>query len=134
MLPALIPVLAPLLGNILDRVIPDKAAAEKAKAEAEAGLAAALAAADAAQVDLNRTEAQHQSLFVAGWRPGIGWVCVAALGYQFLARPLLPWLVAVAGLDVPPMPSLDDMLWELVLGMLGMSGLRSLEKVKGVAR
>ncbi|MGC2853967.1 3TM-type holin [Novispirillum sp. DQ9] len=134
MSPALIPALAPLLGRILDQAIPDRDAAEKAKAEAEAGLAAALAAADAAQVDLNRAEAAHASVYVAGWRPGIGWVCVAALGYQFLARPLLPWLAAVAGLDVPPMPSLDAMLWELVFGMLGMSGLRSIEKLKGVAR
>ncbi|WP_142847221.1 3TM-type holin [Telmatospirillum sp. J64-1] len=133
-LPALIPILAPLLGTIIDRVVPDKAAADKAKQEAEASLMLALTQADAAQIDLNRTEAKHRSLFVAGWRPGIGWVCVAGFGYEFLLRPLVPWCVAVAGADVPPLPSLDGALLELTLAMLGFAGLRSFEKLKGVAR
>lgn len=93
------------------------------------------------QLDVNRAEAASSSLFVAGWRPAIGWVGAVALGYQFLAYPLLVWAYALlqarglvpAGLQPPPM--LDtDALWVVLSGMLGIAGLRSVEKVKGVAR
>ncbi len=93
------------------------------------------------QLDVNRAEAASSSLFVAGWRPAIGWVGAVALGYQFLAYPLLVWAWALlqarglvpAGLQPPPM--LDtDALWVVLSGMLGIAGLRSVEKVKGVAR
>lgn len=93
------------------------------------------------QLDVNRVEAASSSLFVAGWRPAIGWVGAVALGYQFLAYPILVWAWALlqarglvpAGLQPPPM--LDtDALWVVLSGMLGIAGLRSVEKVKGVAR
>ena len=93
------------------------------------------------QLDVNRAEAASSSLFVAGWRPAIGWVGAVALGYQFLAYPLLVWAWALlqarglvpAGLQPPPM--LDtDALWVVLSGMLGIAGLRTAEKVKGVAR
>lgn len=93
------------------------------------------------QLEVNRAEAASSSLFVAGWRPAIGWVGAIALGYQFLAYPLLIWAWALlqarglvpAGLQPPPM--LDtDALWVVLSGMLGIAGLRTAEKVKGVAR
>lgn len=93
------------------------------------------------QLDVNRAEAASSSLFVAGWRPAIGWVGAVALGYQFLAYPLLVWAWSLlqarglvpAGLQPPPM--LDtDALWVVLSGMLGIAGLRTAEKVKGVAR
>lgn len=93
------------------------------------------------QLDINRAEAASSSLFVAGWRPAIGWVGAVALGYQFLFYPMLIWVWALlqargavpAGLQPPPM--LDtDALWVVLSGMLGIAGLRSVEKVKGVAR
>lgn len=93
------------------------------------------------QLEVNRTEAASSSLFVAGWRPAIGWVGATAMGYQFLAYPLLVWVWSLlqarglvpAGLQPPPM--LDtDALWVVLSGMLGIAGLRSVEKVKGVAR
>ena len=93
------------------------------------------------QLDVNRAEAASSSLFVAGWRPAIGWVGAVALGYQFLAYPILVWAWALlqarglvpAGLQPPPM--LDtDALWVVLSGMLGIAGLRTAEKVKGVAR
>ncbi len=93
------------------------------------------------QLEVNRAEAASSSLFVAGWRPAIGWIGVAALGYQFLAYPLLIWVWTLlqalawvpAGLQPPPM--LDtNALWVVLSGMLGIAGLRSVEKVKGVAR
>lgn len=93
------------------------------------------------QLEVNKAEASSSSLFVAGWRPAIGWIGAAALGYQFLVYPLLVWVWALlqarawvpAGLQPPPM--LDtDALWVVLSGMLGIAGLRSVEKVKGVAR
>jgi len=79
-------------------------------------------------------EAQHTSLFVAGWRPAIGWICVLGRGYNFLLYPMMTWLVAVAGAEFTPPPLLSENLMELVMGMLGLGALRSFEKWKGVAR
>lgn len=93
------------------------------------------------QLEVNRAEAASSSLFVAGWRPAIGWIGAAALGYQFLLYPLLVWawsLLQARGVvpgDLQPPPMLDtDALWVVLSGMLGIAGLRSVEKVKGVAR
>ena len=85
------------------------------------------------QLEINKAEASSSSTFVAGWRPAIGWVCALALAYQYLFKPLITWASAVAGYTVPPMPGLDDNLWQLMMGMLGMGGLRTFEKVNGVA-
>lgn len=72
--------------------------------------------------------------FASGWRPCIGWVCCAALAYTYLVYPLLLWVAAAwAPHLVPPALGNNDMLYELVLGMLGLSGLRTVEKIKGVA-
>jgi hypothetical protein len=93
------------------------------------------------QLEVNRAEAASSSLFVAGWRPAIGWIGAVALGYQFLLYPLLVWawaLLQARGLvpgNLQPPPRLDtDALWVVLSGMLGIAGLRSVEKVKGVAR
>jgi hypothetical protein len=122
-------VLAPIVEKLLG-FIPDPN--ERARAQQE--LLTALINAQNAQLDVNKTEAQHTSLFVAGWRPFIGWTCGCALAYQFILRPLLPWLALVSGTQVPEMPNLDDSLMELVMAMLGLGGLRTFEKIKGVAR
>lgn len=96
---------------------------------------------DLAQIGVNNTEAQHTSVFVAGWRPAIGWVGAAAMAYQFLLYPLLTWFWALAqanghlpaGMQPPPM--LDaDALWVILSGILGIAGMRSFEKSRGVAR
>lgn len=93
------------------------------------------------QLQVNQAEATSSNLFVAGWRPAIGWIGAAALGYQFLLYPLLVWvwsLLQARGVvpgDLQPPPMLDtDALWVVLSGMLGIAGLRSVEKVKGVAR
>ena len=93
------------------------------------------------QQEINRTEAQHASLFVAGWRPAIGWIGAAALGYQFLLYPMLTWAWAAmqgAGwipASLQPPPILDaEALWVILTGMLGIAGMRTVEKFKGVAR
>ena len=87
------------------------------------------------QLEVNKAEAASSSMFVAGWRPAIGWVCAAALVFQYLVRPLVTagFILAHHPLTVT-LPGLDDNLWQLLLGMLGMGTLRTFEKTKGVAR
>lgn len=86
-----------------------------------------------AQIDTNKTEAAAGA-FRGGWRPAVGWTCAAALALQFVIGPLIEWGAAAAGHPLPPLPKLDDMLWELLAGLLGISTLRTFEKIKGAAK
>ncbi len=95
---------------------------------------------DLAQIDVNKIEAAHSSVFVSGWRPAIGWVGVAAMAYQFLLYPLAQWGWKWAqgtgwvppGLEPPPLLDAEQ-LWVILSGILGIAGMRSFEKTKGVA-
>lgn len=118
---------ADLASTVISRLWPDKTEQERAQ------LAAALVVVQG-QLDANKAEAASPSAFTSGWRPGVGWVCVAALACQYIARPLVQWGGIVSGHPLPDLPGIDAQLWELMLGMLGLGGLRSYEKVKGVAR
>ena len=97
-------------------------------------------ATDLAQIEVNKVEAASSSIFVSGWRPAIGWIGVAAMGYQFLAYPLFQWgwkwaqasNWIPAGLEPPPVLDADQ-LWVILSGILGIAGMRSFEKTKGVA-
>lgn len=130
---ALIGTLLPAVTGILDKIIPDAGARDKAKAEAEAALLAALAKADADQLAVNKAEAENANVFVSGARPFILWVCGVALAYSYILVPLGMWVGFIIGKPLPKPPVLDSNLYELMLGMLGMGGLRTYEKVKGVA-
>ena len=134
MIPAVITALLPALGTLVDRLIPDRAAAERAKADMEAALIKASNEAALAQVEVNKIEAGHGSVLVAGWRPFIGWVCGAALAWAFIVGPVLSWSLAVLGIRESLPPIMTDNLFELVLAMLGLGGLRTFEKMRGVAR
>ena len=99
------------------------------------------AAVGASTVQVNKAEAAHTSIFVAGWRPACGWVGAAAMAYQFLLYPFMVWGWALmqangwipTSLAHPPM--LDtDALWVILTGMLGIAGARTFEKVKGVSK
>ena len=134
MIPAILTALVPAIGILVDRLIPDRAAAERAKADMEAALVKAANDAALAQVEVNKIEAGHGSVFVAGWRPAIGWVCAAALAWAFIVAPIASWGMAVFGLR-ETLPAIGtDNLFELVLAMLGLGGLRTFEKLRGVAR
>ena len=133
-IPAIVTALLPALGTLVDRLIPDKAAAEKAKAEMEMQLVNAANEAAMAQVEVNKIEAGHSSVFVAGWRPSIGWVCAAGLAWAFVVAPVASWALLVLGIKAE-LPAIQfDHLFELVLAMLGIGGLRTFEKMRGVAR
>lgn len=85
-----------------------------------------------AQLEVNKAEAAHDSLFVAGWRPAIGWVCALAIFSDFVLRPVMVWISGWYP-GMPVFPSLiSDNLWELMAGMLGLSGLRTFEKTRKV--
>ena len=121
-------------GKLIDRLWPDPAQRDAAKLELLKMQQAGELATMTAQTDTNKAEAASGSMFVAGWRPAIGWVCGLALCMQYIARPLLQWGVVATGHPLPELPGIDDNLWQLMLGMLGLGGLRTFEKTQGVAR
>ncbi len=113
------------VAEVVDKFIetPDEKAAFKtvmAKMAQEPGLA---------QVELNKIGAAHRSVFIAGWRPFIGWVCGIGLAFAFLVNPVLQWTLGQSGPELPL-----DIILELVLGMLGLAGLRTVEKLSGAAK
>ena len=126
---------------ILDRVLPNQEARNEAKLEllrmeqdGELRRFEAIASVDKAQAAVNEQEAQSLSLFRAGWRPSVGWVCSLALGYNFLVRPVLAWLsVGWLGIEVPPALDLSELL-PLLMGMLGLGAYRTYEKAHNCAR
>lgn len=130
----------PAITQVLDKIIPDPQAAAEAKLKAlELAQKGDLAALDAelrlalGQIEVNKAEATTD-MFRGGWRPAVGWVCVVGLAYQFILQPVLPWLVALFGAQVPPLPAIDnESLMVLLTGMLGLGGLRTFERVKGKA-
>jgi hypothetical protein len=129
-------ILGPLLEvgkTILDRFVPDPAK----KAEAEMELLRMAADGElkqvVAQLEINAREAQHASIFVAGWRPAFGWCGAAGFVYATILQPVLAWVAAIKGWPMPPALNLD-LMWVVITGMLGIGGLRSIEKVKGAAR
>lgn len=125
--------------KVIDRLWPDPAQAALAKMELykmeKSGELAVLAAeTDIAkgQLVVNAAEAASGNTYASSWRPTVGYTCVAGLGYTFLLQPLLPWFAALFGASVPPLPMLDtNVLMTLLLGMLGIGGMRSFDKKQG---
>lgn len=129
----LITALTPLISDLIDS-IPDPDAKAKAAASANAQLVAMLQAGDSAQLAVNAAEAANPSLFVSGWRPAVGWVCVLGLLVQTVGYPLMGWGLSIWSPGTP-LPQIDtDTLMGLLVPMLGLAGYRTFEKVKGVAR
>lgn len=131
---------APIIA-IINKVVPDKAAAAVATAQLQSMAAQGqlqeemlqLQAVTSAQSDINKVEAGSSSLFVAGWRPSVGWICSSALAFQYIVRPVVMCGFAIAKQPIPTLPGIDDNLWQLMGMLLGMGGLRSFDKAKGVA-
>lgn len=132
--------LIPVVLQLIDKVIPDPNAAAQAKLAAyEMAQKGELAELDAsvkiatAQAATNTAEATTDK-FRGGWRPACGWICAAALGYDFILRPVFPWLVNLFGAHAPDMPAIDvASLMTLLAGMLGLGTFRTMERLKGKA-
>ena len=126
--------------KILDKVIPDPQAKQAAQLEmlkmqqegAFKDIEASLQEAQM-QADVNKAEAASNSIFVAGWRSFIGWVCGGAFAWHYVGAPLFVWVASMSGHPTPmPEIQLGD-LFTLMLGMLGLGGMRTYEKTNGVA-
>jgi hypothetical protein len=133
-------VAGPLIA-IVNKIIPDKTAAAAAIAQLQqlqiqGQLQEELAQIQAMTVnqsDINKVEAASGSLFVAGGRPAVMWICAAALALIYVIGPIFTWLTALFG-HPTPFPALDsNTLMTLLFGMLGMGTLRTVDKVKGVS-
>lgn len=115
-----------LAGTVISRIWPDKSEQEKAQ------LAAAVALVQG-QLDINREEAKSASSFVSGWRPAIGWICGAACAWNWIGLPMAKLALDVMGRPITLSPAdLSEML-PILLGMLGLGGLRTVEKINKVA-
>jgi hypothetical protein len=129
-----------LAGKVIDKIFPDPAQRDAAK------LAMLKQQQDGEfkqmdidfqlqleQIKVDAVEASNASVFVSGWRPGCGWVGVAGLAYTFIGQPLLAWGAVTFGKPIPPVVD-TALLMQLVFALLGLGGLRSFEKIKGVSK
>lgn len=133
-------ILAPLFTDILLPVIrsalaapppADPQAAERSAEQTATAVASEVAGAVQANMQLLAADAASADLFRSGWRPAFGWITAAGAAYEVLARPLLSWGAAIAALPAPPaLPG--EVLWPMVAGLLGIAGLRTVEKARGV--
>jgi hypothetical protein len=126
--------IGPVTG-LLDQFIEDKD--QKAKLAHDLATMAERHAQELAkgQLEINKVEAQSRNMFVAGWRPFIGWTCGVALAWHFIGVPVTMFFVSWFGIDIPDLPQFDmDALMTILLGMLGLGGLRTVEKVKGITK
>ena len=88
-----------------------------------------------AQIEVNKTEAQSRNIFVAGWRPFVGWTCGIALAWHFVGLPVTLFMTSMFQVETPPLPEFEmESLMTVLLGMLGLGGLRTFEKTKGLTQ
>lgn len=116
------------IAPLLDKFIPDKDQRDKLAHELATMTEKHAHELAQGQMDVNKVEAAHKSLFVAGWRPAVGWVCVLAMAFNYLCIPVL----SAFGTVIAPVD--DSSMMTVLLGMLGLGGMRTFEKTKKVAR
>ena len=123
------------VSNILDKVVEDKD--QKAKLAHEIATMAERHAQELArgQIEINKEEAKSRNIFIAGWRPFVGWTCGLALFWHFLGLPVTLFVTGWFNLQHPPLPEFDmQSLMTVLLGMLGLGGMRTFEKFKGITK
>jgi hypothetical protein len=135
MIGALLPAVLPLVKDVIGSFLPeDPKKRAEAERKIEAQLTEHLAKIDLAQLDINKVEAASRSTFVAGWRPFIGWSCGVALAWNYIAQPILVFTLAQTG-HLVDLPALDmSQMMPVLMGMLGLGGLRTFEKYKSVSK
>lgn len=115
------------LGNVFDKLF----TSDDERAQANIILRKIAQQPHLLQAEINKVEAAHRSIFVAGWRPFIGWICGLGVLWAFLGHPVFEWVVALKGLEIAAPPINTDHLMELVLALLGLGALRTAEKLTG---
>jgi hypothetical protein len=135
MIGALLPAVLPLVKDVIGSFLPeDPKKRAEAERKIEAQLTEHLAKIDIAQLEINKVEAASRSTFVAGWRPFIGWSCGVALAWNYIAQPILVFTLAQTG-HLVDLPALDmSQMMPVLMGMLGLGGLRTFEKYKSVSK
>ena len=122
------------ISSILDKVVPDKDLKEKLSHEIATMAERHAQELAKAQLEVNKVEAAHKSLFVSGWRPAVGWCCVLGMFGNFILIPLTNFVLALSAVEVTiPLIDLQTMM-PVLMGMLGLGAMRSYEKVNQVAR
>jgi hypothetical protein len=119
--------------TLLDRFVPDEGERRKAEAEFLTMAMRGELQQTLAQLEINAREAQHANVWVSGWRPFFGWAGGAGFVYATIGQPMLAWVSVVQGWPAPPELNID-LLWVVITGLLGIGGLRTYEKAKGVTR
>jgi Holin of 3TMs, for gene-transfer release len=117
---------ADLANTVVNKIWPDKSEAEKQQ------LAAAVSLVQG-QLAINAKEAENPSLFVSGWRPALGWICGMACAWNWIGLKIAVFVAAYAGHELKLAPADISEMMPILLGMLGLGGLRTMEKVNGVA-
>jgi len=115
-----------LADTVINKIWPDKSEAEKQQ------LAAAVMVVQG-QLDINKVEAANPSVFVSGWRPAIGWVCGAACAWNWIGLKIALFVAAYLGHELKMQPADTAEMLPILMGMLGLGGLRTVEKIQGVA-
>lgn len=118
--------IADLASNVINKIWPDKTESEKQQ------LAAAVMVIQG-QIDINKSEAASPSVFVSGWRPFIGWVCGSACAWNWIGLPIAKAGLLLAGITISISPADISEMLPILMGMLGLGGLRTIEKIKGAA-
>ena len=119
-----------IAGKVLDKFIQDKELKSKLQHEMDMQLHNA----NLAQIDVNKAEAASGSIFKGGWRPFVGWVCGVAMLYHFLLQPIIVFTLSAAGITFD-LPEFDmGSLMTILMGLLGLGGLRTFEKHKGISK
>ena len=119
-----------IAGKVLDKFVEDKDLKRKLNAE----LKSQIISLDLAQAQTNLEQAKHSSVFIAGARPAIMWICAFGLGWQFVFQPVAAWILAVSGSELMLPLFETEGLMPLTLSLLGLGSMRSFEKFKGIQR
>jgi len=124
-----------LVETFIDKFIPDKDEASRLRHAANSQEFEGVVNLALGQIEVNKQEAAHDSVFVAGWRPFVGWVCGVGVGIKFILLPIVEYMCVIFMTTVPKFPEFNIAeLMTLLGGMLGFGALRTYEKLKGVSR
>ena len=134
MIQSLLPQILPIISTVIGGAVKDKAQKAKLLSELEHALVRGASQIQIETIKTNQIEARHRSVWVAGWRPAIGWSLALGIFWMLVGYPIGSWFMDVRGLDVP-LPRLpQEILFELTLAMLGMGAIRSFDKLNNLTK